>query len=560
MKKKIFYFMSLSIAIWCGSCEKSYLTVSPQASISPVQLENLNGIEASLVGSYTMLNGNKSGQWSTYAGAPDLWIWGDCAADNAHKGSDPGDQSDLFAIEAHNPVTTNTSLSEIWERRFEGILRCNSTLRLLANTPSVNNTQRGIEIEAEVRFLRAHYYFDLWKIFKYVPYVTEITLDPSAVTNDHDILPDIEADMSFAEQNLPIAKPLGQEGRANNIAAKAYLGKIYLFEEKYALALPLFKQVMDSRPDLTTLDFRDNFDVTKKNGPESIFAVQASVNDATNGSRGNVGDMLNAPLAAGLPVSCCGFFAPSFDLANAYRVDANGLPRFNNLHDDYFPSSFDPSFQVPTQLAVDPRLDYTLGRQGVPYRDWGLMAGNSWVRNPGYDGPFLPYKTVTDAASIKTHTQAGASNLSDLNINIIRLADVYLMAAECAAKTNDLNYALILVNKVRTRAANLPHKMITVNGVLTEAAIYSVNPYPSFPDLGYAMKAIQWERRLELALEGYRFFDLRRWGLLKTTLDSYAAYESKKLEYVVPIPKDDFFYPIPQKEIDNSKNILVQHD
>lgn len=560
MKRIVIYLMTfIGLSLLGQSCKRDFLSVVPQGQLAPSQLTNSAGVEAALVGSYSLLNGTTYGPWSVYAGAPDLWLWGDVAADDAHKGSDPGDQNDLQAIETHNPITSNTSLSEIWSRRFEGISRCNNTLKLLAATPAVVSTPRGIQIAAEAKFLRAHYYFDLWKIFKYVPYVTESTPDPSTVTNDKDILPDIEADMLFARTNLPVDKPLGQVGRADKIAADAYLGKIYLYEAKYDLALPLFNEVISSRPDLTALDFRDNFDVTKKNGPEAIFDVQCSVQDGSNGTNGNVGDMLNNPYLGSLPVTCCGFFNPSFDLVNAFRVDANGLPDFDNLHTSYFPSSFDPNFQVPTQLSIDPRLDYTVGRQGIPYRDWGIMAGNSWIRNPGNDGPFVPYKSVTDAAALASHTSPGVTNLNDLNVHIIRLADVYLMAAECAAQTNDLNTAVGLVNKVRTRAAKLPAKQINSGGMLINAANYVVSPYPSFPNTSYALKAILWERRLELAMEGFRFFDLRRMGLLQQTLADYAVYESKKLSYVVPISGNNYFYPIPQTEIDRSKGVLKQH-
>jgi hypothetical protein len=559
MKRTVLYISAFCLLTAGWSCRKDYLTVIPQAQLSATQLQNLAGIESSLISAYTMLNGNRSGAYGTYASAPDNWVFGEIAADNAHKGSDAGDVPEIFAVETHASIPTNPSLKELWQRRYEGILRCNNTLKLLAATKDVNGTPRGVEIAAEARFLRAHYYFDLWNVFKYVPYVTDTTANPSTVPNDRDIITDIEADMLFAEQNLPVTKPLNQVGRADKIAAEAYLGKIYLYEKKYDLALPLFNDVIASRPDLTTLDFRDNFDVTKRNGPETIFGVQNTVNDGTNGSRGNVGDILNAPFKAGLPVSCCGFFSPSFDLVNAYRVDGQGLPDFDNLHTSYFPSSFDPSFEVPTTMAVDPRLDYTVGRQGIPYRDWGVMEGNAWVRNPGNNGPFVPYKNVTDAAQIAAHTQAGITNINDLIINIIRLADVYLMAAECAAQTDDLHTALTLVNKVRARAANLPAKQIEVGGVTMDAADYKVGQYPDFPDLDYAMKAIQWERRLELAMEGFRFNDLRRWGILQSTLAAYAQYESQKLNFVVPIASNDYYYPIPQSEIDNTKGVLKQH-
>ncbi len=557
--KRITAYLVVSVLTTILSCSPGFLDVKPQGQLAPSQLETAAGVEAALVGAYTMLNGSASGTWGTYAGAASHWVWGEIASDNAHKGSDPGDQPDLAAIEQHNPVAANSSLSEIWERRFEGILRCNNTLRLLKNTTELSGTARATQIQAETRFLRAHYYFDLWRVFKYVPYVDEATTDPSAVGNETDIIASIEADMAYAYQNLPATKPLNQVGRADKTAAAAYLGKLYLYQQKYAEALPLFVSVMASRADLVTLDFRDNFDVNKKNGPEAIFDVQASVQDGTAGERGNVGDMLNNPFLGSLPVTCCGFFNPSFDLANAYRVDANGLPDFENLHKTYFPSSFDASFQVPTQLAVDPRLDYTLGRQGIPYRDWGVMAGNSWVRNAGYDGPFVPYKNVTDAAGVAAHTMPGTTNLNDLNIHIIRLADIYLMAAECYVQAGNLTEALKLVNKVRERAAKLPAKQITVGGQSVRAAAYQVSPYPSFPSAVYAARAIQWERRLELAMEGHRFYDLRRWGILQSTLADYAAYESKKLSYIVPIAKNDYYYQLPQVQIDRSKGVLKQH-
>lgn len=557
MKKNIILLVAAS-ALLVGSCKESFLEITPQGQLAPSQLANLTGVENALIASYTMLNGSRSGTWGTYGAAPSFWVWGEVASDNAHKGSDPGDLPEYAAIEMHNPISTNPGIAQIWQRRFEGILRTNNTLKLLAAAPAdVSSSARGIEIAAEARFLRAHYYFDLWKVFKYVPYVTEADADPSKVTNDVDIISRIEEDFKFAEAYLPVNKPLNQAGRVNKKAAKAYLGKIYLYQNKHAEALVLFNEVIAASPDLETLDFRDNFDVAVRNGPESVFAVQHSVQDGTNGARGNVGDMLNAPFNPALPVGCCGAFTPSFDLVNAYKVTVDGLPDYDNLHNGFFPSSFDATFEVPVDFRLDPRLDYTVGRQGIPYRDWGLMAGNSWVRNPGNSGPFVPYKNVTDASKVAANTEPNARSVSNLNIHIIRLADVYLMAAECLALT-DLNAAMNLVNKVRARAAKLPAKKIMVGGVEQNAANYMVSKYTSFPDLAFANRAIQWERRLELAMEGHRFFDLRRWGILKTTLDAYAAYESQKLEYVSPIPSNDYFYPIPQTQIDNSNGVIKQ--
>ncbi len=272
MKKINYYFLCLFIII-NTSCEKEFLKVIPQGQLSASQLANLDGIEKSLIGSYTMLNGNLSGQWNAFSSTPDMWVWGEVASDNGHKGSDPGDIPQIGAVETYDVIATNSGLYELWQRRFEGILRVNNTLKLLAMAPDLEATERGQQIAAEAHFLRAHYYFDLWKVFKYVPYVTENTPDPTQVTNDEDILPYIQEDMEYAVENLPISKPLDHVGRPNKIAAKAYLGKIYLFQNNYSEALLLFNEVIAAKPDLISLDFRDNFDVTKRNGPETIFGI-----------------------------------------------------------------------------------------------------------------------------------------------------------------------------------------------------------------------------------------------------------------------------------------------
>src|SRR5690606_24688467 len=136
-------------------------------------------------------------------------------------------------------------------------------------------------------------------------------------------------------------------------------------------------------------------------------------------------------------------------------------------------------------------------------------------------------------------------------------ADVYLMAAECAAETGDLAYALARVNNVRARAAKLPHK--TVGG--TPVAAYNVQPYPAFGDKTYALNAIRFERRLELALEGHRFFDLVRCGIAKEVLEGYSAFEGSLIRSYrgLQFTARDNYSPIPQDQIDRSAGAFVQN-
>lgn len=374
----------------------------------------------------------------------------------------------------------------------------------------------------------------------------------------------IESDFKFAVDNLGPIPPLGDKGRVDQIAAKAYLGKLYLYTGKYNEALSLFEEVISSRPDLQTISYLDNFDVNTENGPGSILAAQHAINPNGSGDNANVGDMLSG-LYGSAPVNCCGFFQPSIDLVNAFKVTPEGLPMLDNSYrNDPYLSDFGLSgsakedYTLDNRISFDPRLDYTVGRRGVPYLDWGIMPGDAWIRDPASAGPFVAKKAMINLSDFPGNTANGAPYVTSLNVNIIRLADVYLMAAECAAKS-DLPRALELVNAVRERAAMLPKK--EVNG--KTVADYKVEPYTlsDFSSEAQAMKAIRFERRLELALEGHRFFDLVRWGIAKEVLESYSGFEGEYLSLYRNLTFQDknAYFPIPQSQIDRSGGSLTQN-
>jgi hypothetical protein len=567
MKKT--YLLALGIIlILAGSCSDSFLEQSPQGQLSDDQINNRKGVEWLLVGAYGLMNGNPSGTWGNYAAAPSMWLFGELAGGNAHKGSEPGDQATMLDIERHRTIPVNEHLSAMWNNYYEGITRCNTTLRALYRLQESTNekfsAERATEIEAEAKMLRGHYYFFLWRVFKNIPYIDETlsTEEAASVENNVDVLPKIEADFRFAVDNLTPTKPLGEVGRVDQIAAKAYLGKLYLYQGKNAEALALFKDVIASRPDLKDIPYLDNFDVKTENGPEAIFTSQHIINPNGSGDNANVGDMLSG-LYGSAPVNCCGFFQPSFDLVNAFRVSSDGLPMLDYgyrndpyLSDFGLSSSEKQNYQVDRSLAVDPRLDYTVGRRGVPYHDWGIFPGDPWIRDAASAGPFVAYKAMIDQADFAGNTANGAPYITSLDVNIIRLADVYLMAAE-AALDSDLNYALERVNDVRIRASKIPRK--EVDGA--PVAAYDVQPYPSFPDREYAMRAIQFERRLELALEGHRFFDLVRWDNAKTVLESYSQFEGEFLDLNqgITFEERNKYFPIPQEQIDRSGGSLTQN-
>ena len=275
--------------------------------------------------------------------------------------------------------------------------------------------------------------------------------------------------------------------------------------------------------------YHDNFKASEEAGnSESIFAYEASnAGDIVNGNYENTLNQPHGSAAEG--AGCCGFYQPSQNLVNSFKVDANGLPMpatFNDvdLADDEGLTSQD-AFTPPND-PLDPRIDWTVGRRGIPYLDWGIHPGVNWIRQIDFGGPFSPIKNVPEVADFDNNL-AGVYDwgftLSALNVHIIRYADVILMAAEAEAELGNLGRALDLVNMVRTRASN-PDGFVKLDDG-TPAANYQIGLYPSFANQQAALTAIRFERKIELGMEGHRFYDLVRWdnvtdaGLTAAPLD-----------------------------------------
>jgi hypothetical protein len=452
----------------------------------------------------------------------------------------------------------------------------NSLLRLLPDAQATVSDATKTRIEAEAKFLRGHYYFELKKIFNNVPYVDENTdygKGIDEVQNNADIWPMIESDFMFAWNNLPETQSAA--GRANKWAAGAYLAKAYLYQAKYTDAKTLFDNVIANGmtangqkygllPEYGTL-----FRIDGDNSEESVFAIQAAAGTGTiNNAQPDF--VLNFPYNGG-PAGCCGFNQPSFELANSFRT-SGGLPLLdgsynspaNELVTDQAVPAADPF--TPDAGTLDPRLDHSVGRRGIPYLDHGKHPGIAWIRDQNYGGPYAPKKFIWS----KEEESAGGVDKSSwtpgysaLNVMIIRFADVLLMAAEAEVELGNLETARGLVNQVRTRAAN-PAGFV-MDGA-TPAADYVIDTYnTTWTDQALARDAVRFERKLELSGEGHRFFDLVRWGIAGPTLNAYLTYERSKVA-ATPFSGASFtdkakYQPIPQREIDIlGKDVLQQND
>ena len=571
--KKIFFLTTLAVALVIAACSDEFLDKDPQGTLNPAILANADGVESLLIGAYSLLDGWEGG-WSTGGGAPwnsaaSNWTYGDVYSDDAYKGTEAGDQPALELLENYTIDASNAYLIGRWARLYDGIARANDVIRVVADAEDIDASDKAI-IVAEAQFLRAHYHFEAQRLWDNVPYIDE-KVEDLRVANTGPIWAQIEADMSAAKNALPTSSRNGQVGRANRLAAAAYLGKIQLYQGKYGEALSNFNEVIGSGAYGLFPSFHDNFRVSGNNGIEAVFQIQASVNDGAGGENGNSGDQLNH-LQGGPGGGCCGFHQPTQNLANAFKTDG-GLPLFTTFNDediandDGIPS--DQDF-TPHAGTLDPRIDWTIGRRGIPYLDWGVHPGASWVRNQAYAGPYSQVKKMYYAAEqgVGSDTQAGwhGAGRTAINYSIIRYADVLLMAAECHVEEGRLEDARDLVNDVRERAGDESTWVKTDAG--ENAANYEISLYNDpWTDANAARTAVRFERRLELAMEGHRFFDLKRWGIAKQVIDAYLAEEKTKRTYLelASFQDKNIRFAIPQEAIDESSDdegnaTLIQND
>lgn len=562
--KKYIYITTCIILLGCSSL----LDIDPLGSYNEDVLNDQTGIDALVVGAYSRLHaGGFNGLQN--------WVYGSLTAEDAYKGSEVGDQVDLNDIERYKTVASNGYPRDKWNTCYGNISACNRTIKMIDQTtnPDVTDDFKKIR-KAEMRFLRGLNYIELKKVFNNVSWIDENHLENSKPIspNTVDIWPNIKADLKYATQNLPV-KPT-EVGRAYKWAAQAMLAKAYLFEHHYDSAKVLLDSIITYGTNAKGVKYGlvpnlyDIYNIANKNHQESVFALQSSVFDGANGNHGNAAMRLN--YSYGGPGDCCGFYQPSYNLVNSYKVDKQGLPLFDtynreNLKNDLGIKS-DSAFTPDRTTPVDPRLDWTVGRRGIPYLDWGETKGFAWVRDQAYGGPYIPKKHMY-LQTQKQFVEFDWSPRTAMNYEVIRYADVLLWAAECEIEVGDPNNAVDYVNQIRARAGLAGNLIKLDNGNL--AANYQIGLYPSgaFADKEYARKAVRFERKLELAMEGHRFFDLVRWGVASEVLTTYINEESVRTSYLQGctfVKGKHEYMPIPEEAIrqtmQDGKQTLTQNN
>lgn len=596
MKRKIFKIASTAVFLMIGyGCDESFLNTKPYGATTKETLSsNEKGANALLIAAYSNLDGFSG--WDNgipWGGASSNWTFGSIAGGDAYKGSEANDQPDITPIERHETTANNPYVEGKWRNYYDGIARANDAIRaFVALDATVIPDERRNPRIAEARFLRGFYHFELRKVFGKVPFIDEVVEDVR-IGNDVDILPKIQEDFAFAKANLPITQP--EPGRITKGAATSLLGITYMWENKFADAKAEFDEVRNSGIYALNDEYHMNFNPAFRNTTESILEVQQSVNDGTT-DNGNNGDVLNFPYGGG-PGGCCGFHQPSQNLVNAFKT-SGGLPLLDTYNDtdvkndDGLAAFSLPATGghtvgeiiadnfVPENGPLDPRLDWTVGRRGVPYLDWGLHPGKPWIRDQLYGGPYAPIKNVYYKSQENVYTAASGwtKGYNSNNTKLLRYSDLLLFLAEAEVELGNLATAMDYVNQVRQRAANPDGfqmgryqgqmRVTAVDGTgkitaaepvidMTEpAANYEISLYTSFPDAAYARKAVRMERRLELGMEGHRFFDLTRWGAAFAVAEKNAYFAKEKLKRTylngAAMEPEDVVFPIPQKAITQS--------
>jgi hypothetical protein len=425
---------------------------------------------------------------------------GDIASDNAVSGGE--NASDVLSLQqiddfTHTPV--NATLTELWQAAYEGINRANYMTQYKEKNLAGNTVDFAGKpaLYGEVYFLRAYYYFHLVRFFGDVPLFTDKRLGLSESktlkrASKADVYKQIEADLNSAISVLPAIQV--EKGRITKYAAQALLAKVFLYEEKFDQAATVLESVINSNAFSLVPNFGSVFLATGENGPESVFEIQYSNNSPYYNwggiTRGQGNYAVQQTGIRGLNGSAAMPYAPGWS---------------TNLPTQNLAAAYEAGDQRKEVTVLDIEAykaahpDYNITYQVAPYKNTGL-----------YNQKYLPRKGET----------SGQVELNYLNnFRIIRYADVLLMAAEAfnrSATPNDTK-AQAYLNKVRERAFGNPSHISTATGAALKQAIWN-------------------ERRLELAMEGDRFFDLVRTGQAAAKLQGFVAGKHE-------------VFPIPQQEI-----------
>ncbi len=537
----IYALMAAAVLTGTTACD-DMLDMKPQGEFSADQIDD-DSVEGLMAAAYAGLQAHFFGNNEAFAGPSTNWIF-DVRSDDAYKGGGGiSMEANIHQLEMSNIQSDNVSCLNKWQNNFYAVSRCNKAILALEAAENVSDRDNLL---AQLKALRAYYYFDLIRVFEAIPYFTEKD-DPNSASpfeySRDEIFGFIKADLAEAYRNLPETQ--SQPGALNRYAAAAIHAKVSAFTSSWAEVDEYAGYVIGSGKYQLYNNFLDMSKIEFNNSYESIFAMQCST--ANDNALINWCNLLNTTYSEGnLFGNGDDFFLASQNLVNAFRTDANGLPLLDGtFNNEKVTTNYDGN--------VDPRLDFTVGRIGMPFR--GHTYNMSWTRAYDIYGEYSGKKGLIDP-STPDMVQGFPWGASSLNFIFIRYADILLLKAEAMIELGtDLDGARKLINDVRAKAARSVDPAYTPVDCNPSIASYKVGQYPATGwTQDYARRAVRMERRLELAMEGNRWFDLVRWGVAVETMNEYYRTESQLRSYLesASMSADETYFPIPLDEVQNS--------
>ncbi len=559
------------------SCKQEFLDIKPTGVVSDEDLNTVENAEKMVIAAYASL-GNDGLLAHQYE---DMWVYGSVRSDDAYKGGGSiGDQFDSHMVEVfslNTPANGNANL--MWTYLYAGISRVNDAMRRIqalddAEYQAKTGVTRAQRL-AEMRFIRGHYEFILKVLYKYPVYVDEKVEKPDIINVSNREKTDQEGWAYIADEfragvaTLPDSQ--ADEGRPTRNAARAYLAKVLLYKayvqneqhQVTSITASELEEVVDLISAIESTgeyglfdDYAKNFLWEYESGTESVWAIMRSIDDGSPEGRGNFSTGLTSSLGPGY--GCCSFNHGSQNLANAYKTDANGLPLFDTYNEG-------PQIETVADVKgnnIDPRIGHTLGIIGMPFKyDPNRIYDESYSRVPGVYGYKLGMKDQELPTSPAFRQYQAFFSISR-NTDQIRYGDLLLMKAEALIELNRLGEALPIINSIRERAANSASVSRLVFADGSPTGKWNVGTYASLGSQEEARTKLRWERRLELAFESKRFFDLVRWGIAEPTLNAYFASEKTRRDYLIDAhftAGRDEYLAIPQQQITISRGLYVQN-
>ncbi len=565
----------ISIIFGMTSCSDFLEEQVPQATLTQDEVKNPEYVDNVLISAYAGLVTIEDMNASF-----SLWNY-DTRSDDAYVGgSDFSDGEPFHRLEKSTGVmTTDWPFSSIWNKFYNYLSRVSLSLDILASADQESPIIQ--ERTAEMKFLRAYGHFQLKRLFKKIPFVNKPNMqeaDYNALSNteytNDEGWQQIINDLQDAYAVLPAVQ--SEKGRPTKAACAAFLAKVYLYKAYHQDDANTNQVTSVSSEDLQKVveytaaslyngyglepDLHNNFrpEEQYENGKESIWAIQYSRNDGTVYGNLNFSNRLIVPCIPKVHDSGCDFYKPSINLVNAYRTNSNGLPMASSATTD--------DYKVGSAQTVDPRLFVTVGVPGTPYMfntNFMMSESNAWSRSGGTFGYFVSLKQNVDPALTDIYLYLCDSQwASSMNRIVFRYADVLLMRAEALAQLGQTAEAIALVNQVRKRAADMTSASIVSNYPNKYGVHYAVGMYNGSYSKEEAMEIVKTERRLELAMESERFFDLVRWGDAATVLNRYYSEESQKMIFLAGsqfTANKNEYLPVPWEQMAASNGHYTQN-